>query len=167
MIQWNPIFVLINIIEPILLVNSWFFLFFSTASDLWKISRLNIFSEHARPFILSQEEVLIELEYIITISVLHDFSYEFYSQPVNKSSYYIVHDVIVCVTTSCQVKDEWKRSSPKDNSIIKLGTGTLKTSPEDSLSGLNVTLWIVRSALRAFDVFFFSKFGLVFPLSSI
>ena len=62
MIQWNPIFVLINIIELILPVNSWFLFIFSIASDLRKINRLNTFSEHARPLILSQEEVLIELE---------------------------------------------------------------------------------------------------------
>ena len=33
-IQWNPIFVLINIVEFILLVNSWLLLIFSIASNL-------------------------------------------------------------------------------------------------------------------------------------
>ena len=59
-IQWNPIFV------P------------SFASDLRKIFRLTTFSEHdALPLTLSQEEVFIELEKIIAISVLNDFSCEF------------------------------------------------------------------------------------------
>ena len=40
MIQWNPIFFLINIIELILPVNFWFLLI-SVASDIGKINRLN------------------------------------------------------------------------------------------------------------------------------
>ena len=62
MIQWNPIFVLIDINKLILLDNSLFLPIFRTAADLRKIIRLNTFSEHARPLILSQEEVLTELE---------------------------------------------------------------------------------------------------------
>ena len=48
-------------IELILIVNSWFLLIFSIASDLSKIKRLNNFSEHVRPLILGQGEVLKEL----------------------------------------------------------------------------------------------------------
>ena len=62
MIQWNPTFVLIDINKLILLDNSLFLPIFRTAADLRKIIRLNTFSEHARPLILSQEEVLKELE---------------------------------------------------------------------------------------------------------
>ena len=62
MIQWNPTFVLIDINKLILLYISLFLPIFRTASDLRKIIRLNTFSEHARPLILSQEEVLTELE---------------------------------------------------------------------------------------------------------
>ena len=62
MIQWNPTFVLIDINKLILLDNSLFLPIFRTAADLRKIIRLNTFSEHARPLILSQEEVLTELE---------------------------------------------------------------------------------------------------------
>ena len=50
----------------------------SFASDVRKIFRLTTFSEHdALPLTLSQEEVFIELEKIIAISVLNDFSCEF------------------------------------------------------------------------------------------
>ena len=62
MIQWNPTFVLIDINKLILLYISLFLHIFRTAADLRKIIRLNTFSEHARPLILSQEEVLTELE---------------------------------------------------------------------------------------------------------
>ena len=62
MIQWNLTFVLIDINKLILLDNSLFLPIFRTAADLRKIIRLNTFSEHARPFILSQEEILTELE---------------------------------------------------------------------------------------------------------
>ena len=62
MIQWNPTFVLIDINQLILLDISLFLPIFRTAADLRKIIRLNTFSEHARPLILSQEEVLTELE---------------------------------------------------------------------------------------------------------
>ena len=62
MIQWNPTFVLIDINKLIFLDNSLFLPIFRTAADLRKIIRLNTFSEHARPLILSQEEVLTELE---------------------------------------------------------------------------------------------------------
>ena len=62
MIQWNPTFVLIDINKLILLDISLFLPIFRTAADLRKIIRLNTFSEHARPLILSQEEVLTELE---------------------------------------------------------------------------------------------------------
>ena len=62
MIQWNPTFVLIDINNLILLDISLFLPIFRTAADLRKIIRLNTFSEHARPLILSQEEVLTELE---------------------------------------------------------------------------------------------------------
>ena len=62
MIQWNAPFVLIDINKLILLDNSLFLPIFRTAADLRKIIRLNTFSEHARPLILSQEEVLTELE---------------------------------------------------------------------------------------------------------
>ena len=62
MIQWNPTFVLIDINKLILLDISLFLPIFRTAADLRKIIRLNTFSEHARPLILTQEEVLTELE---------------------------------------------------------------------------------------------------------
>ena len=62
MIQWNAPFVLIDINKLILLDNSLFLPIFRTAADLRKIIRLNTFSEYARPLILSQEEVLTELE---------------------------------------------------------------------------------------------------------
>ena len=62
MIQWNPTFVLIDINQLILLDISLFLPIFRTAADLRKIIRLNTFSEHARPLILSQEQVLTELE---------------------------------------------------------------------------------------------------------
>ena len=62
MIQWNPTFVLIDINKLIFLDISLFLPIFRTAADLRKIIRLNTFSEHARPLILSQEEVLTELE---------------------------------------------------------------------------------------------------------
>ena len=62
MIQWNPTFVLIDINKLILLDISLFLPIFRTAADLRKIIRLNTFSEHARPLILSQEQVLTELE---------------------------------------------------------------------------------------------------------
>ena len=62
MIQWNPTFVLIDINKFILLYISLFLPIFRTAADLRKIIRLNTFSEHARPLILSQEEALTELE---------------------------------------------------------------------------------------------------------
>ena len=45
----------------------------------------------------SQEAVFIELEKIVAIGVLHDFSCEFHNQPVNKSSCDIVYDIIVCI----------------------------------------------------------------------
>ena len=57
MIQWNPKLVPINIIELILLVNSRGLLISRFVSDLRKIFRLN-----TRPLILTQEEVIIELE---------------------------------------------------------------------------------------------------------
>ena len=70
------------------------------------MDRLNNFSEHVRLLILSQEEVLLELEEIINIIVLCNFSCEFLSQPVNKNSCDLVHDMTVCVTINCRVKDE-------------------------------------------------------------
>lgn len=57
MIQWNPKLVPINIIELILLVNSRGLLISRFVSDLRKTFRLN-----TRPLILTQEEVIIELE---------------------------------------------------------------------------------------------------------
>ena len=57
MIQWNPKLVPINIIELILLVNSRGLLISRFVSDLRKIFRLN-----TRPLILTQEDVIIELE---------------------------------------------------------------------------------------------------------
>ena len=124
MIQWNPTFVLIDINKLILLYISLFLHIFRIASDLRKIIRLNTFSEHARPLILSQEEVLTELELIKTISVLRDLSCAIcpanFTVNLSTGALETLFTIdIVCVTTNCRVKDEWKRSWYKDNSVTK------------------------------------------------
>ena len=95
-IQWNPTFVPIDIVELILLVTFRFLLIFHIA----------LIFERSSDWIPSLNMLVL--------------SCEFHSQPDNKSSCNIVHDIIVCVTTNCQVKDEWKRSWHKKNSVTKL-----------------------------------------------
>ena len=119
MIQWNPTFVLIDINNLILLDISLFLPIFRIASDLRKIIRLNTFSVHARPLILSQEEVLTELESIIT-SVSCAISPANFTVNLSTGALETLFTIdIVCVTTNCRVKDECKRSWYKDNSVTK------------------------------------------------
>ena len=69
----------------------------------------------------------MELEQIITISVLSDFSFEFLSQLVNKTSCDIFHDIIFFAGTltaksKMSERDPGKWTTPPSN----FGTGTLR-----------------------------------------
>ena len=118
MIQWNPTFVLIDINKLFLLDNSLFLPIFrphcswsskdhQTENLLWTCSSFHSQSRTGPHRAWMDHNDQCPARFLLRIS-----------QSARALRTLFMID-IVCVTTNCRVKDEWKRSWYKDNSVTK------------------------------------------------